>query len=521
MGVGKVWLVGAGPGDIGLFTVKGMDVLSKAEVVVYDSLVGQGVLSQIPLAARLINVGKRANQHTMPQEQINEVLLKEAKKGYRVVRLKGGDPFLFGRGGEELELLAKNGIPYEMVPGVTSPLSVPAYNGIPVTHRDFCSSLHIITGHKRAGQEYDIDFEALVRTGGTLVFLMGVSALGDICRSLIKAGMDCEMPAAVLQKGTTADQKRIVATVSTLETETVRLGIETPAIIVVGKVCTLAEKFAWYEELPLAGWKVLVTRPKNLISRTSARLREMGAEVLELPAIRTVPVEDQSRLYAALDDMEAYQWIVFTSPTGVGVFFEEMQKREKDIRSLGKVRIAAIGEGTRSKLKERGLYVDLMPKVYDGDSLGEALAEKLTGGERILIPRGFRGNANLVRLLEEAGAQVEDVATYETVYERSALIDESKEIASGAVDCVVFTSASTVKGFVEGTEGLDYKKVTAACIGRQTKAAADAYGMKTHMAEKATIESLIALVVQIKAEENKRQEREYGTDAKTEKIEGQ
>ena len=231
---GKVWLVGAGPGDIGLFTLKGMETLKNAQVVVYDSLVGQGVLSQIPAGVRLINVGKRASHHIMPQEQINQVLVDEAKKGYRVVRLKGGDPFLFGRGGEELELLTKEGIPYEVVPGVTSPLAVPAYNGIPVTHRNFCSSLHIITGHKKQGEAYDIDFDALVRTKGTLVFLMGVTALPDICSSLLRAGMPGEMPAAVLQKGTTAGQKRIVATVSTLEKEVKRQGIETPAIIVVG-----------------------------------------------------------------------------------------------------------------------------------------------------------------------------------------------------------------------------------------------------------------------------------------------
>ena len=249
MTTGKVWLVGAGPGDIGLFTIKGMEVLKNAEVVVYDSLVGQGVLSQIPAHARLINVGKRASHHTMAQEKINQVLLEEAQKGYRVVRLKGGDPFLFGRGGEELELLKANGIPYEVVPGVTSPISVPAYNGIPVTHRDFCSSLHIITGHKRAGKAYDIDFEALVNTKGTLVFLMGVSALSDICQGLLDGGMSPDMPAAILQKGTTAGQKRIVATVSTLPQEVARQGIETPAIIVVGKVCSLSEDFAWYEEL--------------------------------------------------------------------------------------------------------------------------------------------------------------------------------------------------------------------------------------------------------------------------------
>jgi len=316
MKMGKVWLVGAGPGDIGLFTLKGREVLKKAEVVVYDSLVGQGVLSQIPEEARLIYVGKRANHHTMAQEEINQVLLKEAKKGFRVVRLKGGDPFLFGRGGEELELLVENGIPYEVVPGVTSSLAVPAYNGIPVTHRDFCSSLHIITGHKRAGKEYDIDFKALVNTKGTLVFLMGVSALSDICKGLLQGGMDPDMPAAILQKGTTAGQKRIVATVSTLKEEVDKQGIETPAIIVVGKVCTLAEKFAWYEALPLAGWKVLVTRPKNLISRTADSLRSLGAEVLELPAIRTVPLENNSRLLEAFSRLNTYQWLVFTSPQG-------------------------------------------------------------------------------------------------------------------------------------------------------------------------------------------------------------
>lgn len=503
MGVGKVWLVGAGPGDIGLFTLKGMEVLNQAEVVVYDSLVGQGVLSKVPASVKLINVGKRANHHTMPQEEINTVLLEEALKGYRVVRLKGGDPFLFGRGGEELELLKENGIPYEVVPGVTSPLSVPAYNGIPVTHRDFCSSLHIITGHKRAGEDYDIDFEALVRTKGTLVFLMGVSALEDIMNGLLGCGMDPDMPAAILQKGTTADQKRIVATVSTLKAEVERQGIETPAIIVVGKVCTLADKFAWYEELPLAGWKVLVTRPKNMISKTAAALREKGAEVLELPAIRTEALEDNTLIREALDRIGDYQWLVFTSPTGVDVFFREMQDYGKDIRALGMIKAAAIGEGTRKKLAERGILADLMPEVYDGDSLGEALAAVLEGTEKVLIPRAEKGNENLVKLIEKTGAQADDIPTYHTIYESSALIDEKKELESGSIDCVVFTSASTVRGFVEGTKCEDYSGILAACIGKQTKAAADAYGMKTYMAEKATIDSLISLVIRMKAEEDK------------------
>ena len=501
MKTGKVWLVGAGPGDIGLFTLKGLKVLKQADVVVYDSLVGQGVLSRIPDGAKLINVGKRASHHIMRQENINQVLLEEAQKGKRVVRLKGGDPFLFGRGGEELELLEENGIPYEVVPGVTSSIAVPAYNGIPVTHRDFCSSVHIITGHKREGKEYDIDFRALVNTRGTLVFLMGVAALPDICAGLINAGMEKDMPAAILQKGTTAGQKRIVATVSTLEEEVKRRGIETPAIIVVGKVCTLADKFGWYEELPLAGWKVLVTRPKELVSRTADRLREKGAEVLELPAIRTVPMEDQSRLYAAFDQMEAYQWIIFTSPTGVRVFFEEMIRRGKDIRSLGKARLAVIGEGTKKALQERGLLADFIPSVYDGDTLGRELAEKLSGEEKILIPRAEKGNEKLKAFLMETGAEVDDIPTYQTLYEKSQLIDEKAEFEAGQIDCAVFTSASTVKGFVEETKGLDYSKVKAACIGKQTKAAAESFGMKAYMAEKATIDSLVKLVEDMKRNE--------------------
>ena len=451
---GKVWLVGAGPGDIGLFTLKGMKVLQQAEVVVYDSLVGQGVLAKVPTTARLIDVGKRADKHTMPQEQINQVLLEEAQKGQRVVRLKGGDPFLFGRGGEELELLTVNGIPYEIVPGVTSSIAVPAYNGIPVTHRDFCSSVHIITGHRRAGKEY--------------------------------------------QKGTTADQKRVVATVATLKEEVDRQGIETPAIIVVGKVCRLADEFGWYEKLPLAGWKVLVTRPKGRSSRTAEELRRRGAEVLELPSIRTVPLEDQSTLVHAFEEISSYQWIVFTSPTGVEIFFDELKKAHKDIRSLAGAQIAAIGQGTAKVLEDRGILVDLIPEVYDGESLGEALAVKLQGGEKILLPRARKGNQKLVKILKEQGGQVSDIPTYDTVYEKSSLIHIDREIESDSIDCVVFTSASTVKGFVESTGLLDYSKVTAACIGKQTKAAANDYGMQTYMSEKATIDSLVELVVKIK-----------------------
>lgn len=495
---GKVWLVGAGPGDVGLFTIKGKQVLEQAEVVVYDSLVGDGVLAMVPKNARLINVGKRAGHHIMKQEMINQVLLEEAQKGYRVVRLKGGDPFLFGRGGEELELLTEHEIPYEVVPGVTSSIAVPAYNGIPVTHRDYCSSVHIITGHKKAGQAYNIDFESLVRTGGTLVFLMGVTALEDICNHLISAGMNPETPAAVLQQGTTAGQKRIVATVSTLKEEVDRQGIETPAIIVVGGVCEVADRFGWYEKLPLAGCKVLVTRPKELISSMAQKLRVQGAEVLELPAIAVSPVKDRTKIKECLEKLEFYQWIAFTSPSGVRIFFELLMEEGKDIRALGSLKIAAIGKGTQKALKERGLYPDLMPEVFDGASLGRKMAQVCETGTSVLIPRAAIGNKEIMEeLSKRPDLHVDDLATYDTTYESQELIDEAKEFADGKINYAVFTSASTVRGFVRAVPDLDYKKVKAACIGKQTREEAERYGMETYVAKEASIDSLVELVIEL------------------------
>ncbi|MBQ8963411.1 MAG: uroporphyrinogen-III C-methyltransferase, partial [Clostridia bacterium] len=258
---GKVWLVGAGPGDVGLMTLKGREVLSRAEVVVYDALVSNSVLGLIPEGSKRIFAGKRSGNHYLKQEETNKVLLEEALNGKRVVRLKGGDPFVFGRGGEELELLVQHGIPFEIVPGVTSAFAVPAYNGIPVTHRDYCSSVHIVTGHRRADHSYDIDFGALARTKGTLVFLMGIAALPDLMGGLLAAGMDPDMPAAVLERGTTARQRRVSATVGTLQGACEKTVVQTPAIIVVGRVCALAETFGWAEKRPLAGVRVLVTRP--------------------------------------------------------------------------------------------------------------------------------------------------------------------------------------------------------------------------------------------------------------------
>lgn len=509
---GKVWLVGAGPGDVGLMTLKGKQVLDQAEVVVYDSLVGDGVLEMIPKSARRIYVGKRASHHIMRQEQINEVLLEEARKGYRVVRLKGGDPFLFGRGGEELEKLTEYGIPYEVVPGVTSSIAVPAYNGIPVTHRDFCSSVHIITGHKKAGEAYNIDFEALVRTGGTLVFLMGVTALEDICTHLLAAGMDPATPAAILQQGTTAKQKKIVATVQTLKAEVDRQGIEAPAIIVVGGVCALADRFGWYEKLPLFGCKVLITRPKELISAMAARLREQGAEVLEVPTISVSPVEDRTRIMDCLHRLNTYQWIAFTSPSGVRIFFELLAEAGKDVRALGSCKIAAIGKGTRKALQEHNLYPDLMPETFDGAALGRKMAWECEAGAHILIPRASIGNREILEELEKRpDLTVEDLPTYDTVYETQDLIDLAGAFENGRVRYGVFTSASTVRGFVRAAGNLDFTRVRALCIGKQTQQEAARYGMTTYVSKEASIDSLLNLVVELYKNE-KQGEEHHGND---------
>lgn len=504
MSEGKVWLVGAGPGDAGLLTKKAESVLKGADVVVYDRLVGDGILTMIPESARMIDVGKNAGHHTKQQEEINQILLLEAQKGNLVVRLKGGDPFLFGRGGEELELLIEHGIPFEIIPGVPSPIAVPAYNGIPVTHRDYCSSVHFITGHKKAGEEYDIDFDALVRTKGTLVFLMGLGALDDICRGLLDAKIDPGMPASVLQQGTTAGQKRVVATVSTLSDAVRREKIETPALIVVGKVCELSKKFEWYEKLPLSGCKVVITRPGGKNSRSAEKLRRQGAEVLELPAIRTEVIPDNQRLLQCIQNVKSYQWIAFTSTTGVRIFFEAMAKEHCDIRNLMQCRFAVVGRATKKALAQCGFFADLVPEGSDGASLGEELAKVCGPYDKILLPRAEAGGHEI---LDEIGKRkdlvVDDVSIYTTTYKRSGYLDERRLFETGKIDCAVFTSASTVKGFVEATQGLDYTLVTAACIGKQTKAAADACGMKTFMSDKATMDSLVDLVIELKKNNQK------------------
>lgn len=491
---GKVILVGAGPGDPGLFTLKGRQALKSAEVVVHDRLVSGVILDMIPPDAERIDVGKEAASHPVPQEEINQILVKKALEGKRVVRLKGGDPFLFGRGGEELEELCRHEIDFEMVPGVTSALAVPAYGGIPVTHRDYCSSLHIITGHARAGRELDVDFEAIVRTGGTLVFLMGVSSLGQICKGLRDAGMDPDTPAAIIEQGTTPCQRTVTSTVSGLPEAARKADIKSPAISIVGEVCNLLDSFSWFDRLPLKGKRVVVTRPKDRSGTLSGRLRELGAEVLEYPCIETVPIDPCPRLEAALSNMVRYEWLVFTSAAGVDAVMGVLQKMGKDSRAFGGIKIAAIGGGTAAELKKIGIVPDYIPQKYSAQSLGEGLAE--IAHRKILIARAEDGSPYLTKELDKAGLSYDDIAVYRTFYENMRGDELREDIDSENVGFVTFTSASTVRGFAASMgDDFDFSKVTGVCIGEQTAAEAGRCGIKRVVAKNATIDSMIEVIL--------------------------
>ena len=488
--MGSVILVGAGPGDPGLLTQKGRQAIENAQVVVYDRLVTPAILSLIPRDAEKINVGKESSNHLVPQEEINRILLRKAQEDKRVVRLKGGDPFLFGRGGEELELLEAAGIPFQVVPGVTSALSVPAYAGIPVTHRDFCSSVHIITGHARAGAELHIDFEALRRTGGTLVFLMSVSSLPRICRGLLDAGMAPDMPAAVVERGTLPRQRKLVSTLEKLPSEAEKAGVKSPAIIVVGKVCALSSRFDWFDGLPMKGKTVVVTRPEDRSGTLTQRLRELGAEVVDYPCIRTVAREENPELEEAMENLSRYRCLVFTSPAGPEIFFRRLRAAGRDARALSGLTLAAIGPKTAKAMERFGVTADLVPETYDSDHLAKAL-EAVEGP--VLLCRASRGSTALPEMLERKGIPFADVPVYDTVY--AAPAPQKVDALLGETLLVTFTSASTVRGFVESLPGRDLKNVIGCCIGKQTEAEAKKYGLATVVSQEATMESLVECIL--------------------------
>ena len=492
---GKVILVGAGPGDPGLLTVKGREALAAADTVVFDRLVGPAVLSLIPEKARKINVGKEAGRHPVPQEEINRILLAEARAGRNVVRLKGGDPFVFGRGGEELEALARDGVDFVEIPGITSAIAAAAYGGIPVTHRDYSSSLHIITGHVRKGAALDIDFGALARLGGTLVFLMGVAAMPAITAGLLEAGMAPDTPAAMVENGTLPTQRRCAATLGTLCRQAAEMELQSPAVLVVGGVCALAEELCWFERLPLHGKRILVTRPVDRAGTLSEKLRVLGADVVEFPCIRTEAVSPCPAIEAALERLPEYEWLGFTSAAGVEAFWTCLRGMGKDARALGGVKLAAIGPATGRALEAHGVTADLVPELCDAPHMGEALAKAAAG--RVLLLRAEEGSPALTDALAAAGAAFDDIAVYRTIYDNPHSAELREELEAGGFDFVTFTSASTVKGFVSAVgKDADFSRFTGLCIGKQTAGEAEKHHISAKTAGQAAIDALVELALE-------------------------
>ncbi|MCL2046071.1 MAG: uroporphyrinogen-III C-methyltransferase [Oscillospiraceae bacterium] len=486
-----VTLVGAGPGDKGLLTLKGAQRILEADVILHDRFVGPEIMAMLPESAEIIDVGKYVGNHPVPQEEINKMLVEKAKEGKNVVRLKGGDPFVFGRGGEELELLVENNIPFEVVPGVTSAISGPAYAGIPVTHRDYASSFHIITGHARNNEPTNIDFEALVRTGGTLVFLMGVSSLKSICEGCISAGMDKDMPAAVVENATYNNQRKFVGTVSTLPSIAEENSVVSPSLIIVGKVCELSMDYDWISGRPLHGKSIIVARASPGTSRLSDNLRELGAQVFEMPSPKIVPLtEVGSDIRMAIEEIDSFSWLVFTSAVGVNTFFDCISEMGLDIRELHHLNTACVGAETARELKKRGINSDYNPDEYNGVALAQGLSELVNDGDKLLITRAKDGAEDLTKLLTDAKIQFEDVAIYDKEL-------KLKEVVIPETQYAAFTSSSAVQWFSASIKEVDLSKIKAICIGKSTAEKAMSYGMETIISEKASIDSLVTTIKEL------------------------
>ncbi len=482
---GFVALVGAGPGESSLLTLRAKELLEQAEVVVYDRLVSSEIMGMIPQGTKRINVGKENNHHRIPQEQINQILVDEALEGNLVVRLKGGDPFVFGRGGEELEKLLEYEIPYEVVPGITSAIAAPSFAGFPVTHRDFCSSFHVITAHQKKNEPLRIDFESLVKTKGTLIFLMGVSTLGDICNGLMQAGMDKDMPAALVENGTRSYQRKVIGTIENLHDKAVAEKFKSPSIIIVGKVCTLSNDFDWFSKKTLFGKKIIVTSPINSNGRLQKELRALGAQVYDLPMIRIEALEVDKELKKEILQMQDYRYLVFTSKNGVTMFFDFLEKMGKDSRILWNTKVVAIGPSTSESLKSYGIIADFIPKHYNVSSLVEELIPQIEDHEKVLILRAEMGTYDLIQAFDAANVCYRELKIYKTSYIRQ---DAVAEITQEEVT-VCFTSASTVESFMQNQP--DISHVKGICIGEATAAAASKYGIDYKVSNQATIRSMV------------------------------
>jgi uroporphyrinogen III methyltransferase/synthase len=476
---GVVALVGAGPGDPGLLTLRAHELLRSADVLLYDALAADAIVAIAPPACERIFVGKRAAEHAMPQREIEELMVRKARAGKRVVRLKGGDPFVFGRGGEEAQTLRRAGVAFEIVPGISSAIAAPAYAGIPVTHRAHNTAFTVATGHEDPNKtESTLDFAKLADPHRTLVFLMGAGNLREIARRLVSHGLPDATPVAIVQDGTRPTQRTLVGSLSSIADDAQRCGIGAPAVVVIGGVVALRDEIAWFDTGPLFAKRVLVTRAGHQSESLALALQAMGAEPIVAPTIAIGPPDDRHAADRAIDDLATYQWVVFTSQNGVDAFFERLTSHDADARYLGSVKVAAIGARTAERLQHYGVRADVMPSEFVSEEMARTLIEASRTNDRVLIFRAQEARDVLPQMLADAGL----VATVVPAYKTS--IPSDPEFASKVrrADVLTFTSASTVRGCVEllggNAHAIDATRgKLVACIGPITAQAARDAGL--------------------------------------------
>lgn len=505
---GKVYLVGAGPGDPKLITVRGLEALKRADVVVFDRLAGPHLLNSVRPDAERIYVGKLPDRHTMKQEAINQLLVDLALQGKTVIRLKGGDPTVFGRVGEEAELLKRNGIIYEIIPGITSAIAVPAYAGIPVTHRDLASSFSVITGHESPDKlDHSIYWDKVTNATGTLVFLMGVAKIGYISEQLIRHGRPPETPVALVRWGTRAEQRTVVGTLGDIEEKVKAANLQPPAVIVVGDVVKQRETLAWVENKPLFGRRVLVTRARSQASELAARIDELGGEPYEFPVIETrLPSGDEAEgaIDRALARAEEYDWVMLTSINGVDYFFRWLERFGVDIRRFHRAKFAAVGPKTAEALAQRGIRADLLPESYRAESLLDSLADQVAEGQTALLARGNLAREILPQELKKKGVRTVEIDVYETALSVPSDIWLPEMLQNGEIHIVTFTSSSTVLNLLEALRRLGIEDPQAAlsrceiaCIGPVTARTAEQHGLKpTIVPDEYTIEGLVQALIE-------------------------
>lgn len=510
---GKVYLAGGGCGDPGLITVKAMEILEKADVIVYDALVNPVFLDKARADAEIIYVGKRAANHAMSQDNINALLIKKAMAGKVVIRLKGGDPYVFGRGGEEGEDLFDAKIPFEVIPGISSGIGGLAYAGIPITHRDANSSFHVITGHLKANGDDGssaLDWPVLAKLKGTMVFLMGVKNLKKICDKLMENGMDPLMPAALIHRASTPEQRTVTGNLKTIYAIAQAAKITAPSLIVVGEVVKKRDKLNFFEEKPLFGKNIIVTRSRAQSSEMSEQIRELGGNPIEYPTIKIIPINEKvcDEKIKHIDD---YSHIIFTSINGVEVFFEGLKRCQKDARAFGNLHITVIGQGTRKALSERGLEADFVPLKYVGEELVQGLVPLLNKSSKILLPRSKNARIYVAEELSKI-CSVDEIQTYETIREDHQGFDISQLLEENKLDYITFTSSTTVEFFLEKVGASQLEAINRAktvSIGPQTSKKARELGIKVDIeAQDYTISGIIEAILQdVKHKVNKSEEK--------------